>query len=55
MKESRIREVRYNKKYKEIGAKTDNPSYLWSKNLDRIRIRNGIKALIKTRCRNGKR
>jgi len=52
MEESRIREARYNKKYKKIGAKTDNPSYLRSKNLDRIRIGNETKALIKTRCGN---
>jgi len=54
MKENRIREARYNKKYKEIGAKTDSSSYYGVKKFKyiyiyKIIIADGTKTSIRTR------
>ena len=46
----RIRESRYNKRYKEIGK--DRPNYLLTENLNRIRKGDKVRALIRTRCGN---
>jgi len=47
-----IREARYNKKYKELGLAADKPRYLREENLERLWIREEIRALIRTRCGN---
>jgi len=49
MEENRIREARYNKKYKEI-MWIDRPSYLQRVDLDWIE--DGIRALMMLRCGN---
>jgi len=50
--ESRIREARYNKKYKELGLVVSKPRYLCEENLERLWIGEEIIALIRTRCDN---
>ncbi|KYN11380.1 hypothetical protein ALC57_16457 [Trachymyrmex cornetzi] len=48
--DNKIREAKYNKKYKEIG--TDRPSYLLKENLNKIMKGDGVRGLVRVRCGN---
>jgi len=50
--EERIRKARYNKKYKEIGAKEGCPRYLREESLEGTSRGEEIRALVKLRCGN---
>lgn len=53
MEESKIKVAKYNKRYKEIGRKLDNPKYLLEESMEyRITIRDEVRALIKIRYGN---
>lgn len=48
----RIREARYNCKYKNVDLGISKPSYLRKKNMVNILIGQGVRALIRIRCEN---
>ncbi|KAL6259345.1 hypothetical protein P5V15_009260 [Pogonomyrmex californicus] len=50
VEEERIRQAKYNKKYKELKIELEGPIYL-RKSLEEIRSGEGIRTLIKLRCR----
>lgn len=50
MIEGKIREAKYNKKFKEIVA--DRPSYLLKENLNKVMKGEGVRGLIRVRCGN---
>lgn len=52
MNEARIREARYNSKYKDILLSEEKPQYLKEGNLDKLNYGYKIRALIKVRCGN---
>lgn len=52
--EARIREARYNSKYKDILLSEEKPQYLKEGNLDKLNYGYKIRALIKVRCGNMK-
>lgn len=52
MEESKMKVEKYNKRYKEIGRKSDNSKYLLKESIDRITVGDEIRALIKIRCSN---
>jgi formiminotetrahydrofolate cyclodeaminase len=52
MKECRIREARYNRKYWEMDLGVSKPKYLLRINLDNIRDRKAVRALLRLRCEN---
>lgn len=43
---------KYNKRYKEIKVKEEDPKYLQRVNLNKLRMGKGVRALIKLRCGN---
>lgn len=48
----RIREARYNCKYKNVDLEISKPSYLRKKNMVNILIGQAVRALIRIRCEN---
>jgi len=53
--DSRIREERYNKRYKEVGVGIERPSYLRREILDIEGIGDKVRALLRLRCGNMER
>lgn len=49
---SKIKEARYNKKYKELEKGIGKPGYLKKESLEKIEIGDRIRALIRIRCGN---
>lgn len=52
VEESKIREARYNRKYKKLETEIEGPRYLRKGSVDIGNIRDIIRALLKVRCRN---
>lgn len=52
MEEGRIREAKYNKRYKKLKEDGETPKYLRKKFLERIKFGTGVRALAKLRCGN---
>ncbi|KYN08267.1 hypothetical protein ALC62_00750, partial [Cyphomyrmex costatus] len=50
--DAKIRDARYNKKYKEIEAEGKGPRYLKKVNLQELQKGDEIRALVKLRCEN---
>lgn len=52
IEERKIREAKYNRKYKELKGEGESPRYLRKKFIDKTRIGVGIRALARLRCGN---
>lgn len=50
--DSRIRNAKYNKRYKEIEVKGGRPRYLMNESINKLWIGDGVRALIRLRCGN---
>lgn len=50
MEEGRIREAKYNKRYKKLKEDGETPKYLRKKFLERTKFGTGVRALAKLRC-----
>jgi len=50
--ESRIGNVKYNKRYKKIEVKEGRPRYLINENINKLEIGDGVRALTRLRCGN---
>ena len=50
--DNKVRNARYNKRYKELGIACNKPRYLSNVNMDKSMSGDGIRALIRLRCGN---
>lgn len=50
----RIREAKYNKRYKTLGEENKKSNFLRKEMLERYRYRDETRALVKLRCDNAK-
>ncbi|XP_029676802.1 uncharacterized protein LOC115243745 [Formica exsecta] len=52
LEDNKIREARYNKKYKDLETRLEGPMYLKEGNMDIGNLGDSVKALLRLRCKN---